>query len=764
MRENNKEYVRRFVILMGVVMMVMVAYIMILMRQQLVDGDQYKSEAIKYTATSLSVTAARGEIVDRYGRSIAENRMGYSIIFNRAEMDKEAYNDTIWKLTRILESNGEEWIDNCPIVIQPSGYPEFVEGEESAISKMKAQLNLQSYATAQNCLDTMYEKYELNWYQDNSLSNEELEKLYGSDYASQLGSIQQHVSSSDVSGSDLGGMSLRNQSTEVARVIMGVRLNMELMEFSNSNPYIFAEDVSLETVEMVAENHELLQGVEIQVVPIREYTNGTVAPHLIGNTGPIYAEEYEELKQQGYSINATIGKFGIEKTYESYLKGTNGIRKIQRDDTGEIVYEEITRKATPGNTVVLTIDSELQKAAQDSLGTVIRSIAARGGFKTGIDADAGAVVVMNVRTFEVLAAVTYPSFDLALYGEKYSELLADKAAPLFNRVLNGTYAPGSTFKPAVALAGLQEGKEEERNDVDRSERKGITPDTTFDCIDSTAKGRPGYGEFSLEQYENFTLYCLHEHGKCDVVKAIGVSCNIFFYATGYRLGITRMNDYCKQLGLGVATGIGMGESKGILAGREEREAQELGWYEADTLTAAIGQNDNKFTPMQLCAYISTIANGGTRYEARIVKTIKSYDMSDTIVEDTSDNPVVYNELNVDTVTINTVKEGMRAVTEDGTAAELLADYEIAVGGKTGTADTTDEATANALFIAFAPFDEPEIGVAIIGERCGYGSYMVQVARDIFDEYFYSDRTAGYLLLDEGGLVDGSITVPEETTE
>lgn len=707
MKENNKEYFRRFAILMSVVMVIMVAFEIILMRQQLVDGEQYKSEAIKYTATSLSITAARGEIVDRYGRPIAENRMGYSIIFNRAEMDKERWNDTIWKLTRILEADGEEWIDNCPIEVAASGTASYTSEESaSAISKMKAELNLQSYATAQNCFDTMNEEYELS----------ELDP-------------------------------------EVARVIMGVRLNMELMEFSSSNPYTFAEDVSLETVEKVAENSELLKGVEIQVVPIREYANGKVAPHLIGNTGPIYAEEYEELKQQGYSINATIGKFGIEKTYESYLKGTNGIRKVQRDGNGEIVYEEITRAATPGNTVVLTIDSELQMAAQKSLENKIKSIAASGGYKTGIDADAGALVVMNVRTFEVLAAVTYPSFDLATYSQEYAALLAEPAAPLFNRVLNGTYAPGSTFKPAVALAGLQEGKEEQRNNTPEKERVGITAQTTFDCIDASAKGRPGYGEFTLANYQDFTLYCLHEHGKCDVVKAIGVSCNIFFYATGYRLGITRMNDYCKQLGLGVATGIGMGESKGILAGREEREAQELGWYEADTLTAAIGQNDNKFTPMQLCAYISTIANGGTRYEARIIKTIKSYDMSETVVEDTSDKPVVYNELNVDTVTINTVKEGMKAVTEDGTAAELLADYEIGVGGKTGTADTTDDATANALFIAFAPYDEPEIGVAIIGERCGYGSYMVQVARDIFDCYFKSDRTDGYVLMEEGGLVE-----------
>lgn len=693
--DKKNTYFRRFAILMACVIAVIAAFEIVLMRQQLVDGAQYESEAIRYTATSLSITAARGEIVDRFGRPIAQNRMGYTIRFNRAEMEKGTENGVIWHLTSILAEDGEQWIDECPIVISASGYASFIEEEDKAVRQMKSTLTLQDYATAQNCLDTMEERYELN----------------GLDAAT-------------------------------ARIIMGVRLNMELMDFSSSNPYTFAEDVSLQTVQKVTENSELLPGVEVQVVPIREYTDGTVAPHLIGNTGPIYAEEYEELKKQGYKITAQIGKFGIEKTYENYLKGTDGVKKIQRDDNGEIVYEEITRDAVPGNTVVLTIDSELQKVAQESMGTIVRHIAATGGERTGIDADAGAVVVMNVRTFEVLASVTYPSFDLATYGADYDDLLKDKAAPLYNRVLNGTYAPGSTFKPAIALAGLQEGTD--NGCIDRH--------TLITCADSTAKGKPGLGEYVLSEYNDFTLYCLHTHGTLNVTQAIGVSCNIFFYETGYRLGITKMNDYCKQLGLGVATGIGMGESKGVLAGREEREAKEESWYAADTLTAAIGQNDNKFTPMQLCAYIATIANGGTRYEARIIKTIKSYDMSETVVEDTSDDPVVYNQLNVDTVMINVVKEGMKAVTEDGTASDVFSNYKIAVGGKTGTADTTDTATANAIFIAFAPYEEPEIAVAIIGERCGYGNRMAQVARDIFDYYFYSDQTKGYLLENEGSIV------------
>lgn len=685
-QSNTSIYTRRFAIIMAVIVLIVAVYITILANMLLVNGETYQTQALQYTATSVRITSARGEIVDRYGRAIAQNRMGYNVYFSRSEMPSGSENEIIWQLCQILADAEEEWIDNCPITINPSGYASFTEGSDSAISKMKSTLTLQSYATAQNCLDTMNDRYEVG-----------------------------------------------NLPTDVARQIMGVRLNMEQMEFSSANPYVFAEDVSLATTQIIAENSALLPGVYVEVVPIREYTDGTIAPHLIGNTGPIWAEEYEELKAQGYSINATVGKFGIEKVYESYLKGTDGIKKIQRDSNGEIIYEYIAQDAVPGNTVVLTIDTEVQKVAQESLAATVQRIAAQGKAsgraRSGADANAGALVVMNCRTFEVLAMVTYPSYDLNTYNQDYNELLTVDGSPLYNRALNGTYAPGSTFKPAVALAGLQSGK--------------IDKNTKIECT----------GRYYLEG-TNFSLTCLHVHGNMDVVNAIGESCNIFFYETGWRVGITNLNDYCKQLGLGVATGVGMGESTGVLAGREEREAKEEGWYDADTLTASIGQNDNKFTPMQLCAYMATVANGGTRYEARLIKTIKSYDMTETIVADTSEDPVVYNAINVDKTYINLVKRGMLAVTKDeaGTASSTFDNYPIQVGGKTGTADTTKTATANALFIAFAPFDEPEIAIAIVGERCGYGSYMAVIARDILDEYFFSEKTTGYDVVTEGQLV------------
>ncbi|MBP3414970.1 MAG: penicillin-binding protein [Clostridia bacterium] len=678
---ENQKYFKRFAIITSLVLLVIVAYIILLMKMQLQQGEEYRAQAIQRTANSVTITAARGEIVDRYGRSIAENRMGYNIVFNRAEMEKGTENEIIWHLTKILSGAGEEWIDACPITIDAAGLATYMPDTDLEKSRMWNTLKLQKYATAQNCIDTMYTEFE-------------------------LGSLD----------------------TETARKIMGVRLNMEIMEFSSANPYTFAEDVSLETMQTVLENSAVLKGVTVEVVPIRIYTNGAIAPHLIGNTGPIYAEEYAVLKTQGYRINDIIGKFGIEKEYESYLKGTNGKKQILRDDSGDIVYENITVDPKPGNTIVLTIDSELQLLAQNSLANTIQAIAARGGHLTGADANAGAVVIMNVKTFEVLAAVTYPSFDLNTYNKEYDALLKQDGSPLYNRAFNGNYAPGSTFKPAVALAGLQEGE--------------ITKYETIYCN----------GLYTLSEYNNFSLKCLHNHGSLNIEQAISESCNIFFYETGYRLGITRMNDYCRQLGLGVATGVGLGESSGRLAGREDRESREENWYAADTLTAAIGQNDNKFTPLQLCAYISTIANGGTRYQARIIKTIKSYDMTETIIEDTCEDPIVLNQLNVEKNIINIVKNGMLSVTQEGTASAVFENYTVKVGGKTGSVDTDKKRySSNGLFLAFAPFDDPEIAIAIIGEKVQYGSHMTQVARDILDEYFYSTKTNGYNVVGENQL-------------
>lgn len=706
---DSKLIIKRCIILLCLVSAVMLAYIWTLAGYQIRNYDTYAESALSYTASSVSIKAARGEILDRYGRTIATNRMGYAIIiqaseFNRLENDKR--NEIIYRLTRIIDENEGrnddgtvKWEDSCPLIVDNLGNVSFEENKNTAIRHMETMLELQTYATAQNCYDEMNVRYETG-----------------------------------------------NLSPEIARIIMGVRLEMELMSFNASNPFTFAGDVSQQTMQIISENSDYFRGVTVQITPIREYTEGTLAPHLIGITGKIYAEEFENLRKKGYGYNDVVGKFGVEKEYEDYLRGVNGVKKVQHDDDGNIIYTEYTRESRPGNTVVLTIDADLQKAAQISIENRVKSQIAAGKIKGGADASGGSVIVMNVNTFEVLAAATYPSFDLNTYLEDYDELCKNEDTPLFNRALNGRYAPGSTFKPAIALVGLQEYV----NNQDKINPKlyGMDRNDTITCR----------GYMTLETADNRTFKCDDIHGTVNVTKAIAQSCNIYFYTVANLVGIDKMNAYCKQLGLGTKTGVGLGESSGLLAGREERQSRNLNWYVADTMQAAIGQSDNRFTPMQICAYISTLSNGGTRYSATLIKTIKSYDMSETVRPDSADNKTILAKLDASNVMISVVKQGMLGVTgEAGTASNAFQNYPIKIGGKTGTADSERSAqkdsteSPNGLFIAFAPYENPEIAITVIGEKIGHGSVVANVAKEICDAYFLSGKTSSYDVETQNGL-------------
>ena len=705
---ETKLIFKRCVTLVILVMLILGVYILKLADFQIFNYTTYADSALSYTASSIKVTAARGEILDRYGRTIAPNRMGYAIIFQASEFNQlknPERNEIIYRLTKIIDENEgrnedgtPKWEDSCPLVVDEWGHVSFADDADSAIRKMEVMLELQTYATPQNCFDEMADRYETEGLAPN-----------------------------------------------VARVIMGVRLEMELCGFNSSTPFTFAGDISQETMQVISENANFFRGVTVSIVPIREYTEGTLAPHLIGLTGKIYAEEFEKLRKKGYGYNDVVGKFGVEKEYEDTLRGTNGIKKVRHDENGNVIYSEYTREPKAGNTVVLTIDSDLQRAAQESIENLVKAQQAAGIEGSGADANAGAVVVMNVNTFEVLAAATYPSFNLSTYLQDYSDLSKNPDNPLFNRALSGGYAPGSTFKPAMALAALQEYE----NTKDSGNPIGIDRNEQISC----------QGYMILEEFGGQRFLCDGVHGQVNVTKAISVSCNIFFYTISQRIGISKMNDYCKQLGLGSKTGVGLGESVGILAGAEERASRNMNWFTGDTLQAAIGQSDNRFTPMQICTYMSTLANGGTRYSATLIKTVKSYDMSETVREDAETNKTMLAKLEASDTMMSIVKEGMRSVTEDGTASDTFENYQLKIGGKTGTADTNQSAkhedkveSPNAVFIAFAPYDNPEIAVAVIGEKCGHGKVMAQVARDVFDAYFFSTKTSGYDVLPEGGIV------------
>ena len=623
---------------------------------QVVNAQKYLDQADTTGSRRVTINAARGEILDRYGRPIAVNREGYNIVFNSAYLPKDQINQTIVALTAYLKKTGEAWTDNLPLSTEePFG---FVEGKDSEITSMKNRLGVAHYATAENCFTQMVKRYEL----------EGLDR-------------------------------------QLQRTVMGVRYSMEQADFSVSAPFTLAEDVSAETMTAVTEASGDMPGVEISVVPFREYVADDVAPHLIGTMGPIYAEDWEELSAKGYTYSDRVGRSGIEKAAEDYLRGKNGSKIVKQDASGNTLSEEVVEQPEAGNTVLLSIDKNLQRVAQTQLEALINQLKTT----TNGEADAGAVVAVQVKTGEILCSANYPTYTLSDYMNNYQALASNSDNPLFDRAFNGLYPPGSVFKPAVAAAALQEGV--------------ITPETTVRCVQ----------RFTL--FQDYQPKCLGYHGNINVTRALARSCNYFFYDTGYKLGIDRLNNYCQQLGLGVLTGVEVPESKGILAGPEERKnnAADPNWRGGDTLQAAIGQSDTVLTPLQLASYTATMANGGTRYQTRLIHEVRSYDLEESVVDST---PQVLNTVDFSQEVIDTVKAGMLSVTEDGTGSGTFRNYPIQVGGKTGTAEVpTGE--DNSVFIAFAPYDDPEIAVSVVVEHGGHGSSSGSLVRAIFDAYFFS---------------------------
>ncbi len=631
------------------------------------------------------VEAARGEIIDRNGVVLVSNRQGNSIVFNAALFPtKQAdRNRIISSLIELCESKNEEWKDNLPIVFDETGNAVYVENRETDIENLKNKnmLNLNSYATAENCLDALIDMYS----------------LYEFDRAT-------------------------------ARKVASVCYEMWRTGYSISVPFTFAEDVSSETISIIKEKSDYFKGVEAQIHTYREFTDGTIAPHIIGVTGIINSDEYDSSKKtlqenidsglytdeqienmnlNAYSLTDYVGKFGIEGVMEEELRGEKGIKTISVDENGNVT-SSYSLMPTQGNSVFLTIDSGLQRVAQNSLQNRILELTATS--ESPLDA-AGAVVVLDVHTGEILASASYPSYNLTEYFDEYNNLLTAEGSPLINRVLQSTYEPGSTMKLSTAIAGLESGI--------------INYENKFLCE-------------KVFQYYDVQFSCLAAHGNINVVDALEESCNVFFYNIGNLVGIDVMNDYSRRLGLGQKTGVELTESTGILAGRDYRESVGSVWQMGDTIQAGIGQSDNLFTILQLANYGATIANNGTRYNCHYVKYVMSSDHSEIIYEA---KPEIAQETGISQETINIIKEGMLAVTTTGSCRSAFARITEKVGAKTGTTQVKKIVNGqtvsgnNGLNISFAPFDEPEIAIAVIIESVDSGTATATVAADIYEYYF-----------------------------
>lgn len=614
---------------------------------QVVNAEKYtdKNNGAASVRTAV-LKAPRGEILDCYGRQIAINRDGYNVVFNKAYV-KDNLNDVILTLVKLFESAGAEWKDELPMEsTAPYG---FKEGEST--DKLISKFELAHYATAENCFNAMVEKYKLEDY-----------------------------------------------SSDEQRRIMGVRYSMDIADFSISYPYTFAEDISTELMRKISESGFLLSGVSVEVVPFREYTDTSLAVNLIGSVGPIFAEDWEEYKAKGYSYNDKVGKSGIEKWGEEYLRGTDGEITYFIDTEGKIISSEVTKEPIAGKTIMLTLDKKIQRSAQDSIEKTVKGLQSKGGTAT-----AGAAVAVHIDSGKVICAANYPTYDSATIGEKYDSLVNDPYKPLTDRAFQGVYPIGSTIKPIVAVAALENGV--------------YNQGETIRCVH----------KYTL--FKDYQPSCMGTHGSISLNYALAKSCNYFFFELGRRLGATKLTDYYKQFGLGVATGVEVNDAKGILL---EPKSDGGG----DTLQIAIGQL-NAFTPLQLANYAATLANGGTHYKASLIDKIVSYDISTVYDEIKSE---VKNTVSISDSTIAAVKEGMLSVTEDGTGRAALGDYPIKVGGKTGTAQVTGKAD-HSVFIAFAPFDNPEIAISVVLEHGSSGFSAGSIVRDILDAYFFSDYNA-----------------------
>lgn len=684
---KEKKLQRYIVIAIGL-LLAFTAIIFQLVNLQIVRGKEFAQKSKRRIISEREIIAPRGNIVDRNGLPIAVNRTAHNVKLAATDLKAPEYNEMILKLINVFEeyNNGsyEKNLENY-LTFDPIEFGPALESEE-ALEKWKSEM---------------------------VIKEKDIEKLKTPEDVFRY--FREEKFSIDEKYTD-----------EEAYKIMTVRYDM-LIKYSPSSPVLIAKDVSMETVAQLEERHFEFPGIIIDSVPQRRYIDATSVAHVLGYIGVINQEEYERLKEEGYKLNDMLGKTGIELSAEKDLRGINGQKRVEVDTKGRLTRELSSNPAVPGNDIVLTIDSRLQKVAMESLErniNRINALAEEDPKRYQGNAEAGSVVAIDVRNGEVLVMASYPTYDPNVFLSNSKEAQKARmdlndpnntARPLINRAIQGVYAPGSVFKPITAIAGIESGKISKGRDY------------------ITCRGRHNIGGWNFEclLYRNYR----GSHGRLDLARAMGTSCNIYFHELGVDTGIDIIDKWSKYFGLGERTGIELQwEAAGTRANKEtKRKLRNEEWRPADTAQVAIGQFDNLFTPLQLANYTSTLANGGKRYSPHIIKEVRKHDGS--IVRQAN---IEYEELPLSEGTMEYINESLKAVISEnyGTAYGYFNELPegITVAGKTGTAET-GTGTSNALFIAYAPAENPEIAVAVVIEKGVWGSNAIPVAVDIFKEYF-----------------------------
>lgn len=664
----------RIIAVFTVMSLLLALYLTTLYRLQIFDTDADANAWLAWETTpqDLTLVADRGDILDRNGVVLVSTRPAYNITLARdVLLERDDFNETLLKLVHAAIDNGVAYNDTFPITIgAPFAYLyDMTQTQQDNLAKYFDFFDIDPAISASDLIVWMKEHYEL-------------------DYTTNI--------------SD-------------ARLVIGVRYEMEMRVIKSMNPYVFANDVDVDFLTLV-KTHQF-PGVNIETSAERVY-HTTYAAHLLGYIGLMSADEYNDTyKALGYSFNSQVGKSGAEKAFEDYLHGTDGAMTIKTSDDGTVMDEKITEVPVPGENVFLSIDIGLQAVCEDALQAKIELINSER--EEGARVTGGAVVVTDVNTGEVLACGSYPTYDLSNFLQNYTDLANNTSYPLLNRATMGNYLPGSTFKMVTALAGLRTGT--------------ITPTTTW------------YDSGKYTKYPDFQPSCWiysitgGGHGDENVVTALRDSCNVFFYQLGDEVEITNINAAATELGLGTKTGIELPETSGLLADREWKvenvpNESNKGWWKGDTITTAIGQGFNQFTPIQLANYAATIANGGTHYRLTMLSNIRSADFSRIVKQQA---PEVLNYVE-GSEWITTLQQGMKLVAKEGTAKSVFKDYSVPVAAKTGTVQTgtSIEQLNNGVFVCYAPADDPQIAISLVVEKGTSGSKIMEIARDIMDYYFH----------------------------
>ena len=653
----------------------------------------------------VAIQAVRGEIYDRNGKILVYNSSTYDMVFDYGAMattHAQRNVDILKAVTALKETDNWEKRTETSFPFEGE-YPDYKYSADAKNKESNIYYRLLK-RIAQNELETESDVPK------NKLTASYLESFYAvhpDKFPTEGEIIDWFRNKYDLEAVDEKGVRLLTDK-EIDEVIR-VRYDMEVADFSVYSQYYMAKDLDVSFISYIGELHAT--GADFVLDTDRNYAYPGYASHILGRVGQIQAEAWEEYKALGYEINDKVGISGCERIFEEYLRGIDGVRVIIEDNEGNVIDSYVEKAPIAGRDVYLTIDIDLQIAAEDGLAKNVSVIG---------DARAGALTALDPNSGEVLALASYPSYDLALYNDQYNELLKDPANPLYNRALDGLYTPGSTFKVGMVAAGID---------------SGIFNSST--CVHCG-------GVYTY--YDDYQPKCWiypGQHNDVNAAFALQVSCNCYFYELGRRMGIDKMNEYCKGYGLGDYTGIELGEKKGILAGPDYRDTHGMtAWTAGNTIAAAIGQSDNSFTPIQLANYISTVLNGGTRYSIHLLKEVRTYGEkggSNIIVQ-----PEIVSKMNLSSEAVQAAMRGMRQMAENDVAVEYyMGDLPVRVGGKSGTAQRGTDKNDNRLFVCAAPFNDPDIVISVaiepdddIPKDNAHGSsYACIAASYVLKEYY-----------------------------